>query len=250
MHFSFASGDFTRTKTDLLVIPLFDNEVTDKRKQPKLLQSADKKLKGLLQKTAVQEGFKGKSEQLFCLNTTGRVAPARVLLLGLGARTKFNAEVLRMAAGRAVKAANKMRVKNVIFALPTVREIDQAVRATVEGFALGGYRYDRWRTTNKEEKNAPRTDRVTIGLPDGMKKDKSIDAAVALGLEVAEATNWARDLVNEPAGTMTPTVLADHAKQMAKATGLNLQVSDRKKIEELKMGLFIGVTQGSKEDRG
>ena len=35
MHFSFASGDATRQRADVLVIPLFDNELTDKKKQPK-----------------------------------------------------------------------------------------------------------------------------------------------------------------------------------------------------------------------
>ena len=62
------------------------------------------------------------------------------------------------------------------------------------------------------------------------------------------ATNWARDMVNEPAGTMTPTALAEEARKMAKACGLNLSLGDRKKLEELKMGMFIGVTQGSREE--
>jgi leucyl aminopeptidase len=65
---------------------------------------------------------------------------------------------------------------------------------------------------------------------------------------IAESTNWARDLVNEPAGTMTPTILADAAKAMAKEAGLNISVGERKKIEELKMGMFLGVARGSVED--
>ena len=120
MHFSFASGDLTRTKTDLLVIPLFDNELNDKKKQPPVLQRADKKLKGLLIKTAGQEGFKAKADQTFCFHSTGRVPASRVMLLGLGARAKFNFEVLRMAAGRAIKAANRMRLKNLVMQLPVV----------------------------------------------------------------------------------------------------------------------------------
>ncbi|MFT3836809.1 MAG: leucyl aminopeptidase [Myxococcaceae bacterium] len=248
MHFTFASGDQTRSKTDLLVIALFDNELSDKKKQPKALAQADKKLKGLLLKTAAQEGFKGRTDQVFMLHSQGRISPARVMLLGLGSRAKFTFETLRMAAGRAVKNANRSRLKTMTFSLPVVREIDQAVRAIAEGIDLGAYRFDKWRTTNKDEKSAPRIDKVALALPDGIKRDKSIDAALALGQSVAEATNWARDMVNEPAGALTPTALAEQAKAMAKATGLNLQLGDRKKIEELKMGMFIGVTQGSKEE--
>jgi leucyl aminopeptidase len=65
---------------------------------------------------------------------------------------------------------------------------------------------------------------------------------------VAHATNWARDLVNEPAGTMTPTILADAARTMAKEVGLNIAIGDRKKITELKMGMFLGVARGSIEE--
>ena len=63
---------------------------------------------------------------------------------------------------------------------------------------------------------------------------------------VGEATNWARDLVNEPAGTMTPTALALEAKKMAKDAGLSITVRDRKKIAALKMGMFLGRRQGQR----
>ncbi len=248
MNFIFASGDASKARADVLVVPLFDNELTDKKKQPKSLTSADKKLKGLILKTAQQEGFKGKLEQSLLLHTHGKLAAGRLLFVGLGSRTRFTPEVLRLACGRAIKTANRLRLKSAAFALPVVREVEQALKAVVEGFELGAYRYDRWRTTNKEEKSAPRVDKVTLLLPDGQKKDKALEAVVDLAQRVAHATNWARDMVNEPAGTMTPTHLAEEAKKMAKEAGLNLQIGDRKKIEELKMGMFIGVTQGSKEE--
>jgi leucyl aminopeptidase len=248
MNFTFVGGDSARAKADVLVIPVFDSELSDKKKQAAAVTSADKKLKGLLLKTAEQEGFKGKSEQQLTLHTHGKLGAPRVLLVGLGARAKFNAEVLRLAMGRAVKAANKLRAKGVVIAVPVLRELDAAVRAIVEGFELGAYRYDRWRTTNKDEKNAPRVEKVHLVLPEGVKKEKSFDAAIALGRQVAEATNWAKDLVNEPAGSLTPTALADAAKKMAGEAGLEIEVLGRKDIEKLKMGMFLGVTQGSIEE--
>ncbi len=252
MNFSFASGDASRSRADILIVPLFDNELTDKKRQPKALSSCDKKLRGLVLKTAAQEGFKGKTEQVLVLHTHGKVAAGRLMLLGLGSRTRFTPEVLRLACGRAIKTANRLRLKSAVFALPVVREVEAGLKAVVEGFELGAYRYDRWRTTNKEEKAAARVTTVTLLLPDGVKKDKAQAKAqgpiVELAQRVSVATNWARDLVNEPAGTMTPTALAEEAKRMAKESGLNLQLGDRKKLEELKMGMFIGVTQGSKEE--
>lgn len=248
MNFAFAAGDATKARADVLVLPVFDADLTDKKNPPKALAKADKVLKGLLLKTAAQEGFKGKAEQTFVFQTHGKLGAPRLILVGLGARAKFNPELLRLAAGRAVKSAGRFKAKTAVVQLPVLREFEQGVRAIVEGFELGAYRYDRWKTQNKEEKSAPRVEKVQLFLPEGVKKDKAHDHVAALGKSIAQATNWARDLVNEPAGTMTPTILADEAKKMAKEVGLNIAIGDKKKITELKMGMFLGVTKGSVEE--
>ncbi|MBL8910044.1 MAG: leucyl aminopeptidase [Archangium sp.] len=248
MNFAFAAADASKARADVLVFPVFDTDLTDKKHPPKNLISADKKTKGLLFKTAASEGFKGKAEQTFVFQSHGKVGATRVILVGLGARAKFTPEALRLAAGRAVKTATRMKAKTAVVQLPVVRELDQAIKAIVEGFELGAYKYDRWKTQNKDEKNAPRLDKVQLFLPEGVKKEKMHDGMVAHARLVAHATNWARDLVNEPPATMTPTILADAAKTMAKEVGLNIAIGDRKKITELKMGMFLGVARGSIEE--
>jgi leucyl aminopeptidase len=161
---------------------------------------------------------------------------------------KYSPETARLAAGRAVKAVARLKAKTLAITLPNVQPFDDTLRAAVEGLVLGSYRYDRWKTTNKEEKSAPRVGKVFLHLPDGMKVEKSLDRVVALGRRIAEATNWAKDLVNEPAGTMSPTHLADEATEMAEKAGLSIAVFGREKIEELKMGMFLGVARGSSEE--
>jgi leucyl aminopeptidase len=250
MNFAIGSGDASKAKADVLVLPLFDTDFSDKKQLSPALVRADKKLKGLLSKLAAEEGFRGKLDQTCVVQTHGKLGAARVVLVGLGTRARFNLEVLRLAAGRAVKAAGRLKAKTVTVQVPVLRdgEVGPALRAIVEGFGLGAYKYDRWRTTNKEEKAAPKVGQVQLFLPDGQKKEKAYDAAIALGRKVSHATNWARDLVNEPAGTMTPTLLAEEAVKMAKEAGLAVVVSDRKEIEALKMGMFLGVGRGSVEE--
>ncbi len=248
MNFVFGSGDASKARADVLVLPVFETDLTERKAPPSAVQRLDKKMRGLLLTLSAQEGFKGKAEQTTVVQTHGKLAATRVVLVGLGSRAKFTNETMRLAAGRAVKASNRLKAKNVAVQLPVLREVDQALRAVVEGFELGGYRYDRWRTTNAEEKNAPHTQKVQLLLPAGTKKDKALEGAVKLAQAIGTATNWARDLVNEPAGTMTPTILADEAKRMAKEAGLAIHVLDRKKIEELKMGMFLGVARGSVEE--
>jgi leucyl aminopeptidase len=247
MNFVIAATDAARAQADVLVFPLFDADLTDKKHPHPALQRTDKKVSGALLKAAAQEGFKGKAEQTFTFQSHGKLGAQRVVLVGLGARAKFTPEVLRLAAGRAVKAATRVKAKTVAVQLPVVRELEVGVRAIVEGFELGAYRYDRWRTTNKEEKSAPRVGKVQLLLPDGAKKTPSLQQAATLSQRIGEATNWARDLVNEPAGTMTPTHLADEATKMARQAGLDITVGDRKQIEALKMGMFLGVARGSVE---
>jgi leucyl aminopeptidase len=247
MNFSFVVADATKQKADVLIIPMFENDLSDKKAPHKTWVKIDKLTRGALSKNAAAEGFKGKLDQTLVFIPTGAQPAARVLVIGLGARMKFSSEVLRMACGRAVKAAAKYKSKTAVVQLPSLREFAEGIRAVVEGLELGAYRYDRWKTQNKDDKE-PKIERVQLVLPEGLKKERIFDDVAFMSKLVAESTNWARDLVNEPAGTMTPTILAEEAKKMAKESGLSIFVGDQKKIEELKMGMFLGVTKGSVEE--
>jgi leucyl aminopeptidase len=246
MNFSFVSGDATRASGDLLVIPLFEGELGDTA--PASLAAADTALEGRLRGAATQEGFKAKGEQSFLMHTHGRATAERVLLLGLGNRARFQPEVLRLAAGRAVKAALRLKVGSVAFVLPATDAAAPAVRAVVEGLMLGAYRFDKYKSSAREDKNPAKVGKVALVLPDGLDKSRELEDALALARRVAEATNWARDLVNEPPNAVTPTVLADAAREAAKEGGLQVTIGGRREIERLNMGMFLGVTAGSAEE--
>jgi leucyl aminopeptidase len=64
---------------------------------------------------------------------------------------------------------------------------------------------------------------------------------------IAESQNAARDLVNEPANRLTPTVLAERARAMAAEQGLECEVLDRDRMQQLGMGSLLGVAMGSAE---
>ncbi|MGZ3461638.1 MAG: leucyl aminopeptidase, partial [Archangium sp.] len=166
-------------------------------------------------------------------------------LLGLGSRTRYTPEVLRLAAGRAAKTAQRLKVRTLVFAVPETQDAVATLRAVVEGLELGTYRFERYKTSAKEEKNAPRLTTVRLSLPSGVEKTKEHEQAVAFAQRVAEATNWARDLVNEPPNVVNPEQLAQAAQDMGREAGLKVTVGNRKEIERLKMGMFLAVAQGS-----
>jgi len=242
MDFRFLTGEPAATAAALLVVPLFENDLSGKR-VPQLVSTLDGALDGLLVQAAGEEGFKARADQSFTFHTHAKLAAGRVMLVGLGKREQFTAERLRLAAGRAVKNAVRLKATEVAVVVPGTRDPEWAVRAVVEGFVLGAYRFDRYRTRGKPEGKPPR--KVSLLLADGVEKTPALQHALKLAQAVALATNEARDLVNEPGAVVTPRRLAEEAKALGKQAGLKVSVRGRAEIQKLKMGMFLAVAQGS-----
>jgi leucyl aminopeptidase len=77
------------------------------------------------------------------------------------------------------------------------------------------------------------------------KKDEAVQNGLDRGLAIAGAVAWARDLVNEPAGAMTPTQLAEEARRAAEEGGLEYEVLDEVEIANQGLGGLLGVSLGS-----
>ncbi|MCA1692464.1 MAG: leucyl aminopeptidase [Actinobacteria bacterium] len=67
------------------------------------------------------------------------------------------------------------------------------------------------------------------------------------GGRLAAAVVLARDLVNEPAGSLTPQRLAEVAAEIAEQEGLTLSVLDEPAIAGERLGGLLGVARGSTE---
>lgn len=62
---------------------------------------------------------------------------------------------------------------------------------------------------------------------------------------IVDAVCFARDLVNEPASVLSSVKLSQNIKEMALKTGCDVEVFDKQKIKDLKMGGLLAVNQGS-----
>ncbi|HZH02438.1 MAG TPA: leucyl aminopeptidase [Myxococcaceae bacterium] len=244
MNLKVVSGNPTQAAGQVLFLPVFDHHLSGADAFP--WSEVDQAVGGLLKTCAAEESFKGKAEQAFAFQTHGRLKPSRVVLLGLGGEARYGPEALRQAAGRAAKWAQKLKVTDVAFALLPSASAETDVRAAVEGFELGAYRFDRYRTVGKDERPAPLRQLTIVASPGA--EAKRLQAEAVEGQRVALATNWARDLVNESPGVMTPSRLASEARAAAEETGLKISVGGLKEIRQLKMGMFLGVAQGSAQE--
>jgi len=164
-----------------------------------------------------------------------------VLAVGMGSPDEVTVDTLRRTAACAVRSA--WRVEALVFrlldAVPEGVDRAAAAQALVEGAALAAYRFSTYRSSP----NACRIAGVTVVAPDA----HTLAAAVAWGAEVAGAVCLARDLVNEPAGALTPTRLAERAEAEATRVGLACRVLDEAAIVEQRFGGVLGVARGSAE---
>ncbi|MEI6223953.1 MAG: leucyl aminopeptidase [Deltaproteobacteria bacterium] len=235
----------------VLAVPVFEGDAAD----PKgLFAEIDRRLGGHLVAAATEEDFQGKAGQTLALRTLGKLRASRLLLLGLGKREgaetalpRAGFEPLRIAAGEAARLAQKGGATRLAFASPRLPgQTAHEARAIVEGALLGAYRFDRYKTEEKKKTRLLET--LVVALPQGLERSKEVKESVALARTVAQSVAWARDRVNEPPLHLTPSRLADAARELAKEAGLHVEVLGPREIAGLRMGMFLGVTRGSAEE--
>jgi leucyl aminopeptidase len=221
---------------DLLVIPVFED---DDLKGERDLDRASGGEYG----AAVKRGaFAGSLyEQLFTPISGDGWKARRALWVGLGPRREVTAEQLRRAATIGGLVARQRRFSSIAIlarSSPAVPD-SRAVQALTEGAVLANYEGTSYKTSDEP---MPWLDRVEIrvaGTADGV--------AVERGRVLAECTNVARALSNEPGNVLTPREFAERAAKLARNADLKVEVLDEKKIAQLKMGLLMGVARGSNE---
>jgi len=165
----------------------------------------------------------------------------RVVVVAAGRREEFGMERARRVASAGIRALWLSTARRVAIALD-VEELgaDAAAQAAVEGALFSMWRPEAYRTT--EEANLlPPLEEVQLIV------DDEAPDAIERGMAVGEAVNWARGMANAPANMLTPTLLADAARQIASEHGLTCEVLDEDRCRQLGMNSFLSVARGTDE---
>lgn len=109
-----------------------------------------------------------------------------------------------------------------------------------EGMVLSNYQFIKHKPTAEKNKNTLQS----IIIANSNIKQSQVDE---LNI-VCSATILARDLVNEPVNYLNATDLSNAFKTMGKLSGFKVDVLNRKKIKELKMGGLLAVNAGSVDE--
>src|ERR1039457_707166 len=105
--------------------------------------------RNLLRRVGPKE-FRGTERQLFLLHTAGKLAPQRILLVGLGERDNFTIETMRRAMGL---AARKLRDSGIERAAVQVDDdySDDSLTAIVEAAILALYKFRQFKPEDENE---------------------------------------------------------------------------------------------------
>ena len=242
MDIKVVRGDITQQQVGAIVVNLFEGVTAPGG----ATGAVDRALGGAISRLIEDGEIKGKRGETTLIHTLGNMTPARVLVAGLGKADDFNADGVRAAAA---VSARRLRGVGVSSAATITHgagigglDAAEAGQAMAEGIELGLYSFDKY----KSESGDSSLEEFLIVEADEAKAAE-IEAAVERGSAIATAVNLCRDMANEPANHMTPTRMAEIALDVARETGLQLEVLDRPQLAELGMGAFLGVAQGSEE---
>lgn len=186
--------------------------------------------------------FKGEAGEIFTLSTLKDDRYENVIFAGLGKEKEITDEKIRIAFSKVIKKCREFKAQKLFVGFTCIDGLDysEEIKAIVEGIGFGDYKFDKYKSDKKAEKNIE----VCIGnipLEKLEEAKECIDEAALL----VDTTLLARDLVNEPANVMTPKALAKAASDAGKECGFEVSVLDKSKIKELDMKAFLSVTAGS-----
>jgi leucyl aminopeptidase len=188
-----------------------------------------------------RQGFAAKAGEVVALPGAGE---RTVFAVGMGPSQEVGLATYRRAGAALATACSRYRrvATTVLAERPDGIDGAEAARAFAEGAVLGGYRFTAYKTPASSNPTVS-LDRVVVVDEGG----RSTTTALTLGQTVADAVCTARDLVNEPGGTLTPSVFAERAVNLGREHGFAVRVRDERGIQRARMGGLLGVNRGSTE---
>jgi leucyl aminopeptidase len=237
------SGDIAAFESPCIVVNLFEGVTSPAG----ATGAVDRALAGSLTELIASGDVRGKEGELTLIHTFGKLKAPRVVVAGLGKSADFSIDKVRDLGASLARFMRGRRIGSfaTIAHGAGIGGLDgeACAQALAEGAVLGLYRFDRHK---KRSDDAFDIDSMTIVERDAGKA-KPLAAATERGVILAEATNFARDLANEPGNLLTPTEFAARAEAMAGEHGLGCKIFDREQAQEMGMNAFLAIARGSEQ---
>lgn len=244
MNIQALNAEIRDLTADFIVLPLFSNNLNTRK-----FAVLDKLLQGILSSEIEEASFKGSAGEILVVSAGSGIKAKKIVLLGLGEKQKYSAEVLRQSAAGLFKG-NKVADKIVFDLSEVVLGIgaERASKALSEAMLLAKYEFLKYKEKPALKKKDKETELILV-LEE--KKDlRPAEAGIKAGMLSSGATLYARDLVNEPASVCVPLHLAEHARNIAAESKgkVKVKIFGREESRAKGMNAFLAVAAGAEEE--
>ncbi len=227
----------SRTKVDALVLGQFKDARLDTQT---LRHDKDGSIKAA-GKRSEASGVLGSIAEAF---PTGRGAPGRVIIVGLGDKKDFGSAALRTAAAAAARRLAKTKCSSATIDLASpikAARLDNmtAGQAFGEGVGLASWTCDTFRGSGTPDPERTKLVIVVTG---------SFGNGVKRGLGLAESVNIARTLSQTPPNVATPMFMAAQARKISRQTGMTCRVIKGRQLEAERLEGLINVGKASENE--
>ena len=243
MEFSIKNGNPGKQRSACVVVGVFETRVLTEA-----AKTLDKNANGYISDILNNGDMEGKAGSTLLLHKVPNTVCKRVLLVGLGKKSKLHDREYRNAVQAAFNALHETGALDAVLFLiedPVIkREISWKISHTVIMAMKSVYLPDQLK--RKQEGVKQHLRKVTLSTTSRVDSDIG-EKALQWGLATAYGMSLTKDLGNLPPNVCTPSYLAELAMKMAKTYKLKATVLEQKDMERLGMGSLLSVAQGSSQ---
>ncbi|MDC0171088.1 leucyl aminopeptidase [Candidatus Nitrosopelagicus sp.] len=203
------------------------------------LEKLNKKIdQTILQSVKEINGKKGK---ISIIHSHKEILSERILIAGLGKKSKLTSDVIRDVTGIITKKINELKIKEFSIIIPDKTPIDNnlIISSIVEGANLSLYEFDLFK---KEKSNNKKPD-LTL-----LTSDKNAQKIIKDSIIISDAVKFTRDVANLPPNECPPMKLGEIAKKIANENKIKCTVFSKNEIKSKGLGGVTAVGQGSKNE--
>ncbi len=162
----------------------------------------------------------------------------KIIALGLGKKEEFTLDKLRETASKVSSLVKSDTIDTAAIELVDVEFDKKRLFATTSiGVNMGNYKFDKYKT---KKQDLIKTLEIIINYNDILIQDGENISNI-----VNSSMDFTKDLVFESAEVMTPSKVAEIAKDMAEELNLEIKVYDREELKKMNFNAFLAVGQGS-----
>jgi leucyl aminopeptidase len=229
--------DFT---SDLLIVPLFHGE--------KNIRILDRDLASFVNGNVDLDFLDARAGKIVILDYNLKNPIKRIYLVYVGEKKELSPYALRVSFYKVRKFIQEERVEHISILfrdeLMAHMSSSNVIESIAEGIIFGDYAFKKYKT---EKKSTHPLQTISLVTRERrlIRNSERVDSYVSV---TTAATNYARDLINEPACAATPIYLGKEAEKLSDLPHMSVTIWGKKEIEEHKMGGVLAVTRGAEHD--